>query len=239
MADPYKKPYFDSDVFIGWIKNEVCSEIGPDGKEIIIKRGEIALHLLTLAEHRVFPIVISALTFAEVHKLKKQPKLTGDENQNVLDYFENDFVDVVNVDRALGEEANKLCRQYEAEKLSPNDAIHMACAIKADCDILLSWDGVLNSINDPRIKIRRPEIWMPVKTPKLQMELADLTPPTEPLPSETKPDDQSLRDQLAVLAPAPTLPDEVDPEAESDKTEASIAEEKLIKEKKDERAKPE
>jgi predicted nucleic acid-binding protein len=170
----YVRPYFDSDVFIGWIKNERIPQHNPDGtpvldinkKPVMTERGKIAEHLLTLAEHRVFPVVISAVTIAEVHKKRGKVKLEGDENQNVLDYLEHDFVNVVIVDRAIGEEANRLCRKYEKEGLMPNDAIHLACAIKAGCDVLLSWDGVLNSIKDCGIRIERPVMWIPPEKPK-------------------------------------------------------------------------
>lgn len=165
----YKRPYFDSGVFIGWIKKERIPQkdedgnimIGEDGKEVIEERGMIAEHLLTLAEQRVFPVVISGLTIAEVHKRRGKEKLINDENQNVLDYFEHEFVNVVPIDRKIGEEANKLCRKHEDKKLSPSDAIHLACAKKGGCDVLLSWDGPLNSIDEPGIRIEKPVMWNP------------------------------------------------------------------------------
>lgn len=163
-----KRPYLDSDVFIGWIKGERIPEKDAGGNEVVTDRGKIAESILTLAERQVFPIVISALTLAEVHKKRGKEKLVGDEDQNVLEYFKHDFVNVVPVDRAIGEAANRLCRKYEKEGLSPNDAIHMACAKQAGCDILLSWDKVLNAISDPDIPTERPKI-------------LDLTPPQQEL----------------------------------------------------------
>ena len=168
MPSVYRRPYLDSDVFIGWIKGEKIPEKDGTGADIITDRGKIAESILTLAEQQVFPIVISAITLAEVHKKRGKEKLLGDEDDNVLDYFEHDFVNVVPVDRAIGEEANRLCRKYEKEGLSPNDAIHMACAKKAGCDVLLSWDKELNAINDPDIATERPKI-------------LDLTPPQQEL----------------------------------------------------------
>lgn len=70
--------------------------------------------------------------------------------------FQHDFINVVVIDRNIGEEANRLCREHEDKKLSPCDAIHLACAKKAGCDVLLSWDEGLNSITDPSIRIERP-----------------------------------------------------------------------------------
>jgi len=165
----YKKPYIDSDVFIGVIKNEVIAET-IDGNEVNTARGTIGAHVLTLAEQRVFPVYISPLTIAEVHKIRHQEKLTDDENENVLEFFENDFVAVVPIDREDGEEANRLCRKYQAEKLSPTDALHLACALKAGCDVLLTWDGDFAKVEHPDIQIKRPTIWNPPK----QAEQPDL-----------------------------------------------------------------
>ena len=74
MADFYKKPYLDSGVFIAWIKGEKISRRDASGKEEIVDRGKIGEHILTLAEKRLFPVIISALTIAEVHKKKKKSK---------------------------------------------------------------------------------------------------------------------------------------------------------------------
>jgi len=163
---PYKKPYIDSDVFIGVIKNEVIPEKLPDGTIVNIERGKIGAHVLTLAEQRLFPVYISPLTIAEVHKIRHQEKLTDDENENVLEFFENDFVTVVPIDREDGEEANRLCRKYQAEKLSPTDALHLVCALKAGCDIILTWDGDFAEVEHPKIRIERPTIWNPPRQPE-------------------------------------------------------------------------
>ena len=47
------------------------------------------------------------------------------------------FIEIIDVDRQLGEQANRFCRTYG---LSPADAIHLTCALRAGCDVLLSWD---------------------------------------------------------------------------------------------------
>lgn len=175
----YKKPYFDSAVFIGWIKGERIPEkdkdgkvvVGKNGEEVFEERGMIGEHLLKLAEQRFFPAVTSALTLAEVHKHKGKEKLEPDEDQGILDYFENAFITVLPIDRKIGEEANKLCRKYLAQKLSPNDAIHLACAKRAGCDVLLSWDGPLNSIEEPGIRIEKPILWNPPEGTKPMVQL--------------------------------------------------------------------
>lgn len=200
----YKKPYFDSGVFIGLIKDERIEKVGPKGEKTIIERGKIAEHLLGLAEQEVFLVVISALTLAEVHKKRGSPKLSQDEDEKILKYFERDFFMVVPIDRTIGEEANKFCRRYVS--LPPNDAIHLACAKKAGCDVLWSWDSDLTQISDAGIRIENPYIWNPKPKPK-QAEIpfeqnetdkeiltATTTPKDFPSPSPTAsepPDAQS------------------------------------------------
>lgn len=145
MPEQYKKPYLDSSVFIGWIKNE--QEQG---------RGRIGEHILKLAEAGTYQIYTAALTLAEVYKRRKGRTLTPEENGTILKYFENEFIQIIEVDRSIGEEANSLCRKYAG--LWPNDAIHMACAKRAGCDVLLSWDDTLNGIKDFEVRMEEPQI---------------------------------------------------------------------------------
>ena len=103
---------------------------------------------------------------------------------------------VVPIDRDDSEEANRLCRKYQAEKLSPNDALHMACAIKAGCDVLFTWDKDFLTVVSPDIEIKPPFIWEPLRSP-VQPELFLLpteanvddenkVPPVEAAQSQTK-----------------------------------------------------
>jgi predicted nucleic acid-binding protein len=172
----YKKPYLDSCVFIAWIMGErppikrrgkiVKSE---DGTELCEERALICENLLKLARQGVFSIVTSAITLAEVHKKKSEPRLTDEKTQDFLNFCKNDFINIVVVDRKIGEEANALCQKY---RLYPNDAIHLACAKKANCDVLLSWDGPLNKITDAGIRIENPVMWTPPEKPKLPVQLS-------------------------------------------------------------------
>lgn len=149
MREQYKRPYLDSTIFIGWIKNEVV-----DG----VERGKIADHVLKLAEAGTFQVYTSALTIAEVHKRKRGPTLTEKENETILKYFENEFIQIIDVDRSIGEEANALCRKYSAQGLWPIDAIQMACARRGGCDVLLSWDKTINGIKDFEVPTEEPQI---------------------------------------------------------------------------------
>lgn len=127
-AEQYGYPYLDSSVFIAWLKGAIV-----DG----IDRKRVAEHILRAAESGVYRLCISALTIAEVHKKRGSKRLTEHEQTEMLRFFEHDYLDVVSVDRLIGEQAHLFCREYA---LSPADAIHLACALRAQCDVLLSWD---------------------------------------------------------------------------------------------------
>jgi len=161
MADQYRKPYLDSSVFIDWIKGEVRGEVN---------RGEIAAHILSLAERGEFDIYTSAITLAEVHKLRGGPIIDPHLSNRILEYFEHPFVQIVDVDRAVGEQANAFCRQYA---IYPNDAIHLACSLRAGCDVLLAWDRLVTSVQHPGIRIEEPQIIGQMVLP----DLAVIKPP--------------------------------------------------------------
>lgn len=147
VPDQYQRPYLDSTIFIGWIKGEVVDRVD---------RQRVATHLLTLAERKVFKIYICAVTLAEVHKRRRDPvALTPDQDERILEFFEHDFFEVMDVDRQIGEEANRLCRQLG---LLPNDAIHLACALRGRSDVLLTWDKSFAAKKHPGIRIEEPQI---------------------------------------------------------------------------------
>lgn len=154
-ADPnlYVAPYFESSVWISWIKKETI-----DG----VPRGEIVEHLLKHAERGAFPIYTSTLTLAEVHKRRHNDMLTNDQDEEILAYFEHEYIRFIDVDRMIGEHANRLCRDTSlvpprTKLLLPNDAIHLASAIRAKCDVLLAWDGGITACTYPGIEIAVPE----------------------------------------------------------------------------------
>lgn len=77
------------------------------------------------------------------------------KTKKYLLFFGNDFIVVIEIDRQIGEQANDFCREYE---LSPADAIHLACALRAGCDVLLAWDEKLAAVNHPHIRCERPQM---------------------------------------------------------------------------------
>jgi predicted nucleic acid-binding protein len=150
VADQYQRPYIDTSVFLGWKNHEVINGVD---------RYAIFQHIWEDAQAGMFKIFTSPLTFAETFKLRHQSIIQPTPIiQGLLADFEKDFVESVEIDREIGLAANLLCRQYAANKLYPNDALHLACALRAQCDVLLSWDRPLNSISHPNIRIEEPQI---------------------------------------------------------------------------------
>jgi predicted nucleic acid-binding protein len=162
MAEQYKKPYFDSSVFIAWIKGEIVTTEEEENKgdktlRVIktVHRKIIVDHLLKQAQNGDFKIHTSSFTLAEVHKKRNHEKLTNDQDEKILAFFENDFIALIDVDRTNGEDANQICRDVG---LLPADATHLACALRAGCDVLLAWDDRVTRASHPRIRIEEPEI---------------------------------------------------------------------------------
>lgn len=147
MDDQYQRPYLDSSVFIAWIKGEIVGTID---------RKDVANHIFYLATQNHFQIFTSAVTLAEVHKIKGNPNsLRPDQDENLLKFFESEFILIIEVDREIGERANQFCRDYG---LLPMDALHLACALRANCDVLLAWDSHFKNVNHPMIRCEQPRI---------------------------------------------------------------------------------
>lgn len=128
MPEMYQRPYLDSSVFIAHIKNEVVQDV---------RRGEIANNILNDAQNGRFQIHTSTFTLAEVHKDRGRPRLSVEEEQLVTDFFNHEYIILIDLDRLVAERARELARTYN---LTPNDAVHLASAIRAGVDQLLVWD---------------------------------------------------------------------------------------------------
>jgi predicted nucleic acid-binding protein len=150
VADRYKRLCLDSSVFIGNLFHEICRGI---------KRDVIFRYIWDKAKAGEFRIFISAITIAEVYKTKKQHIPDEQQLDEFLELIAEPFVEIVEVDRETAIKAHKLCRKYRDNKLMPNDAVQLACAIQAKCDVLLAWDAGLNSVQYSGIEIKEPEIY--------------------------------------------------------------------------------
>ncbi|MGH2370122.1 MAG: type II toxin-antitoxin system VapC family toxin [Chloroflexota bacterium] len=143
-AGGYRRPYLESSVIIAWIKGEVC-----DG----VDRADVVDHILYQAQRGAYRIYTSALTLAEVLHRRGSAPLDDQEDEDVLAFFEHDFIEVIDIDRLIGEEANRLCRRYGPR---PNDGIHIASAIRAGCDVALFWDDRVTNKVVPGIRLEAP-----------------------------------------------------------------------------------
>jgi predicted nucleic acid-binding protein len=155
VAEQYKKPYLESSVFIAWIKGESIPQTDSTGKVIgHEERANIAKHILSLAEAGQFHVYTSSITITEVHKTNPNIQHGSEPESKTIDFFRNGFFKVIDVDRSIAESAHRLCRKHG---LKPYDAVHLACAVRAGCDALLTWDSDLLKITDGGIGISKPQ----------------------------------------------------------------------------------
>ncbi len=157
------RPYIDSSVWLGWKNREIVNGVD---------RFSVFQSIWEAAQRGEFKLFISAMTFAEVYKLRHesftQPVQTVAQ---LLADFEESFIEVVETDRDIGIQANVMCRQFAAYKLYPNDSIHLASALRVPCDYLLCYDRPLSSVTMPDIIIAEPE---KVLAPAIQNRLEGL-----------------------------------------------------------------
>jgi predicted nucleic acid-binding protein len=107
-----------------------------------------------LAEAGQFHVYTSSITITEVHKGNNKSKSASEGESKTIDFFRNKYFKVVDVDRSIAESAHRLCRK---NGLKPYDAVHLACAVRAGCDVLLTWDSDLLNITHDGITISKPQ----------------------------------------------------------------------------------
>lgn len=152
---PYLRPYLDSGVFISWLRD---IDEGPLADGTVGNRHPVSARILADAESGAYQATTSFFTMAEVFKKVGHgaTTLTDTENGKILAYFENTWITWVEVEWNIGQDANKLLVQHRNDKLRPVDAIHLASALRAKCDVLLTWDGPLSRISHTGIRIEFP-----------------------------------------------------------------------------------
>jgi predicted nucleic acid-binding protein len=154
VAEQYRKPYIESSVFIALIKGESVPQIDADGNEVGREnRGDIAKHILALAEAGGFSVYTSTITITEVHK-GNGVGTSSESGSKAIDFFRNEFFKIIDVDRTTAEAAHRLCRLH---RLKPYDAVHLACALRAGCDVLLTWDTDLLNLKHDGITLAKPQ----------------------------------------------------------------------------------
>jgi predicted nucleic acid-binding protein len=132
MADPFKKPYLDSSVFLALVKRE---EIPCPGGLV---RWQIAERILEDAASGEYNIFTSTATIAEVRRVRRQDQpLAADELRLVQEFFQHEYIQTIDVTREIAEKAQELGATYGITTI---DAIHLSTAIWWECDVLLVWD---------------------------------------------------------------------------------------------------
>ncbi len=147
MANP-QKVYWDSSVWIALIKGETVKGID---------RTVVPRMILEDAENGKVTIFISRLTIVEVHKKRHYANLTRQEDDRVqADFFKHEYIKKIDVDSWVAERARQLAWEYN---LNPNDAIHVASAIKVNAEILHHWDGDFGKVPSDIMPSEEPLNW--------------------------------------------------------------------------------
>jgi predicted nucleic acid-binding protein len=121
--------YWDASVFIAYF------QAGSD-PEHVRRREEVRL-LLQEAERGETLIVTSAFTRAEVRRGVDVPGYFAEQHAIITAFFKQPFVELVPVDRAIGE----LAAEYgERFNLRPPDAVQLATAVRVGATVFLAWD---------------------------------------------------------------------------------------------------
>ena len=156
-----RKVYWDSCVWTAQIWNEITPL--KDGKAE--NRGMLCRAVVDSAAKGDTEIYTSALSLVEVNKHPdRDPRAAADK---LKDYFENEYIVLVAMDRRVGEFGRALMRSGLAG-LKPADAAHLASAAIANVDEmhtfdtdLLKADGKVKKPDGTVLKICRPSMGGP------------------------------------------------------------------------------
>lgn len=161
MAASPKRVYWDSCSWIALILDERPSR--PDGT--IENRGALCRDVIANAKKGAVELFTSALTLIEVNKEPRPGASTTTDK--IKDFFENDYIIVVNLDREVGELGRELM-QRGYSKLKPPDASHLAAAAVASVDEmhtfddkLLALDGKIDKADGTKLRICKPSMGGP------------------------------------------------------------------------------
>ncbi len=148
------KRYWDSDCFLAWLNEEP---------------GKVDLCEAVLEEAAEGKIIIatSALTIAEVLKLRGEKKIPVEMEQEVIKFFKAEYIAIRNVTRLIAEQARALVWH---NGIDPKDAIHVATALDARLPLFNTFDKNLlaknGQVGSPPLRIEQPM----VDEPKLQFD---------------------------------------------------------------------
>jgi predicted nucleic acid-binding protein len=106
------------------------------------ERAAIVRELLKSAEAGEIKIITSSFTLVEVLKVDRKRPLSKAAEDKISAFFEKPYINLVNLDRIVGEAARHLIWKYS--HLMPKDSVHLASAIyysqSEALDALFSFD---------------------------------------------------------------------------------------------------
>lgn len=150
---PLERRYFDSCIFIYVVTGD--------------KRFEPACSAaIQAAEQGHFKLVTSMLTMIEVIKDKTGAYVPSKKIQDkITDFFEHDYILMVQSTRAIMVRARELCWKYGSVNLKGVDAVHLASALHAGCTTLYTYDDRLLKTKEPGIVIEHPNVQVQTQLP--------------------------------------------------------------------------
>lgn len=139
------KYYWDSGVFSALFNAEV-------GRVDNCKR------ILKAAESGVVTIYTSSIAIVEVVYVKPHTRLSRASEVTIREFFENDYIIIIDANRKVAEDARQLLWEYP--HLQYKDAIHVASAVIGKVDGLHSYDTDLTQLTgklgEPALRIDEP-----------------------------------------------------------------------------------
>lgn len=137
------KVYWDSNCFLSFLQGESgapqCEQVLQDAQD-----GKVI-------------IVTSSLTLAEVLKMKGKIPIPKEEQDNVVNFFLNEYIVVRNVTRKTAELARELIWNHGIDF---KDACHVASALENKLTMMHTFDGGLikktGLVGTPRLTISEP-----------------------------------------------------------------------------------
>ncbi len=141
-----EKRYWDSNCFLGYLKGESDKESACRAVLNEAKNGRII-------------IVTSALTLAEVVKLKGEAPVPVEDSLTLEKAFKQDYIRLRNVNSHIAELARKMVWEYGFD---PKDSIHVATAIEIHIAFFDTFDKDLIRLNgavgNPPMRIGIPNV---------------------------------------------------------------------------------
>ena len=145
-----KKRYWDSCVFLGYLKDEY-------------DRRSQCSPIIEAAKSKKTKLITSALTLAEVFWIGGKVVPGIEARKKIKDFFEYSFIDISDLTRRVAEHAREL--KWDHESISQWDAVHLSTVINSDIVLLETYDSVLlrydlrfKNQNGKKIKIAKPFI---------------------------------------------------------------------------------